>query len=338
MDLHVLWFIIMGILMAGYGMLDGFDLGVGILHLAVKTDAERRLMMGSIGPIWDGNEVWLVVFGGALFAAFPNVYAAAFTGFYLPFMMLLFCLILRAVSLEFRSKKKSPAWRGFWDCAFFASSTLATFIFGSAVGCTLKGLPIDANGTFFATTTSVTHPYPIMVGLFAIATCAMHGSIYLYLKTAGEFHERVRGWVWKSFGFFLITYVLVTIMTLVMLPYAVRNFEQYPLSWVVVCLNVLAIANIPRAVYLNKPFYAFLSSAASILAFTFLYGIALFPNLLVSTLDQKWNLTVYNSSSSPTTLIIMTIIAGLGMPFVITYTGVVYWIFRGKLKLGEFTY
>jgi cytochrome d ubiquinol oxidase subunit II len=324
--------------MAGYGILDGFDLGVGILHLFVKTDAERRVMMASIGPIWDGNEVWLVVFGGALFAAFPNVYAASFTGFYLAFMMLLFCLILRAVSLEFRSKKESRVWRELWDCTFFASSLLASFIFGIAVGCTLKGLSIGADGTFFATSADIFHPYPIMVGIFSVAACAMHGTLYLNLKTEGEFHERISKWMLNSFIFFAICYTLTTIMTLVLLPDATKNFKNYPLSWIVVVLNVLAVANIPRAIVLKKPFYAFFSSCCCILAFTFLYGIALFPNLLVSNLNPAWSLTVYNSSSSETTLRIMTIIAALGMPFVVTYTTVVYWVFRGRVKLSEFTY
>jgi cytochrome d ubiquinol oxidase subunit II len=338
MDLHILWFVLLGILMAGYGILDGFDLGVGILHLFVKTDSERRLMMASIGPIWDGNEVWLVVFGGALFAAFPNVYAAAFTGFYLPFMMLLWALILRAVSLEFRSKKESKVWREFWDCTFFASSLLASFIFGVAVGCTLKGLAIGADETFFATTADIFHPYPIMVGMFSVAACAMHGALYLNLKTAGEFRKRVTGWMMNSFIFFAICYTLTTILTLIMLPQATHNFKLYPVSWLVVILNVFAVANIPRAIAMNKPFYAFFSSCCCILAFTFLYGVALFPNLLVSTLSPDWSLTVYNASSSEATLRIMTIIAALGMPFVITYTTVVYWVFRGRVNLSEFTY
>jgi cytochrome bd ubiquinol oxidase subunit II len=338
MDLHIFWFILLGILMAGYGILDGFDLGVGILHMAVKTDAERRLMMASIGPIWDGNEVWLVVFGGALFAAFPNVYAAAFTGFYLAFMILLFALILRAVSLEFRNKKESALWRSLWDCTFFASSLLSAFIFGVAVGCTLKGVGIGADGTFFATTADIFHPYPVMVGVFSVAACTLHGALYLDLKTEGEFRKRVKGWLWNSFKFFGICYVLTTILTLIMLPKATHNFSTYPISWVVVILNVLAVANIPRAIHLNKPFYAFLSSCCCILAFTFLYGVALFPNLLVSTLNPEWNLTVYNASSSEKTLGIMTIVAALGMPFVLTYTCVVYWVFRGRMKLSEFTY
>jgi cytochrome bd ubiquinol oxidase subunit II len=337
-DLHVFWFILLGVLLAGYGILDGFDLGVGILHPLAKTDAERRALMSSIGPIWDGNEVWLVVFGGALFAAFPNVYAAALTGFYIPFMLMLVALIFRAVSMEFRSKKEARWWRSFWDFAFFGSSTLATFIFGLAVGCTLSGLPIDASETFSGTLADLIKPYHIMVGVFAVSVCAMHGSIYLYLKMEGEFQKRVRGWMWTTFGIFIACYMLTTIMTLVLEPHATANFKNYPISWLVVILNVLAIANIPRAIYMNKPLYAFVSSSCSIAAFTFLFGVALFPNLLVSTLNHQWNLTIYNASSSPQTLTVMAIIAALGMPFVLTYTAVVYWVFRGKVKMEEMIY
>ncbi len=338
MDLHVLWFLLLGVLLAGYGILDGFDLGVGILHLCVKTDTERRILMNSIGPIWDGNEVWLVVFGGALFGAFPSVYAAALTGFYLPFMLLLVALIFRGVSMEFRSKHKSPIWRNFWDISFCISSTLIAFTFGVAVGSTLSGLPIDANMTFTGTLKDLIRPYHMMVGLFAVATCAMHGSIYLYLKLEGDLQKRVHGWMWRTFGFFIACYILTTIMTLVLEPHATQNFKHYPISWVVVVLNILAIANIPRAIHLNRPLYAFISSCCCIAAFTFLFGVALFPNLLVSDLNHQWNLNIYNASSSHLTLLVMTIMAGIGMPFVLTYTAVVYWVFRGKVKMEQLTY
>lgn len=338
MDLHIFWFLLLGVLLAGYGILDGFDLGVGILHLCVRTDTDRRILMNSIGPIWDGNEVWLVTFGGALFAAFPNVYAAALTGFYIPFMLLLVALIFRAVSMEFRSKKASPVWRNFWDFSFFASSTLATFLFGVAVGSTLSGLPIAADMSFTGTLSDLVKPYHLMVGLFAVSTCAMHASIYLYLKLEGDLQKRVHGWMWRTFGFFIVCYMLTTIMTLVFEPHATHNFRKYPITWLVVLLNVLAIANIPRAIYLNRPLYAFISSSCSIAAFTFLFGIALFPNLLVSNLNHAWNLTIYNASSSHMTLSIMAVIALIGMPFVVTYTAVVYWVFRGKVKMEHLTY
>jgi cytochrome d ubiquinol oxidase subunit II len=332
------WFVILGVLLTGYAILDGFDLGVGILHPLARTDHDRRIFLNSIGPLWDGNEVWLVTFGGALFAAFPPVYAAVFSGFYTAFMMLLFALIFRAVSIEFRSKTHSPVWRSIWDYSFFAASTLATFLFGVAVGNAMQGIPIDAKGTFQGGFFDLILPYPLLVGALAVALFAMHGSIYLYLKTEGELQERVHGWIWRTFGIFLVLYVLTTIFTLVSLPHAIENFQTYQWAWLVVVLNVLAIANIPRAIYLNRPFYAFVSSCCTIAALTFLFGGALYPDMVVSSIDPAYSLTIYNASSSELTLRIMRIIAFLGMPFVIAYTVVIYWTFRGKVELGKMSY
>ena len=336
--LNMLWFILLGVLLAGYAILDGFDLGVGILHLGARDDKERRIFMNSIGPLWDGNEVWLVTFGGALFAAFHDAYATAFSGFYLAFWLLLFALIGRAVSMEFRSKLETPGWRKFFDVCFCAASTLATLLFGVAVGSTMSGLKIgptmEYEGTFF----DLLGVFPVLVGLFAVSMFAMHGTIYLYLKTEGELQQRIRGWMWTAFGFFLIMYLFTTIFALVNVPAATDNFKKYPWCWFVVLLNVLAVANIPRAIHQNRPAYAFISSCCCIAAFVFLFGVALFPNLLVSSIDPAYNLNIVNSASSPKTLGIMAIIAALGMPMVLTYTGIIYWTFRGKVEIGKFSY
>lgn len=338
MDLNLFWFILLGVLLAGYAILDGFDLGVGILHLSVKKDEERRIFMNSIGPIWDGNEVWLVTFGGAMFAAFPEVYATVFSGFYTPFMALLFALIFRAVSMEFRSKRPSPAWRKFWDFAFFGGSTLATLLYGIAVGNAMQGMPIGPDKEFKGTTLDLLRPYPILVGVFAVATFAMHGSLYLNLKTEGDLQKRIHRWVWRTFGFFLVLFLFTTIYTLVEMPLATRNFSRHPWVWLVVALNILAISNIPRAIYKNRPGFAFLSSCATIGALTFFFGVALFPELVHSSLDPKWSLDAYNGASSKKTLGIMAIIAFMGIPFVLAYTAAIFWVFRGKVKLGKFSY
>jgi cytochrome d ubiquinol oxidase subunit II len=338
MDLHVQWFILLGALLTGYAILDGFDLGVGVLYLSVRGDDERRVLLNAIGPLWDGNEVWLVTFGGALFAAFPGAYATAFSTFYAPFMALLFALIFRAVSIEFRSKREGHAWRRFWDVCFCAASVLATLLFGVAVGSSMRGIPIGADGEFAGRFADLLGAYPVLIGIFTVATFAMHGSIYLYLKTEGDLQARIHGWVWRTFGVFLVLYILATIYTLASLPQAIHNFRTVPWAWVVVVLNVLAVANIPRAIFLGRPRYAFVSSACTIAAFTFLFGVALFPNLMVSTLNPAWSLTVYNAASSEKTLSIMRTIALLGMPFVLAYTTVVYWVFRGKVRLGKLSY
>ncbi len=338
MDLNTLWFVLLGVLLAGYAVLDGFDLGVGILHLSVKKDEERRVLMNSIGPLWDGNEVWLVTFGGALFAAFPHAYATVFSGFYTAFMLLLFALIMRGVSMEFRSKQESRVWRRTWDAGFCVASGLATFLFGVAVGNAMRGMPIGPDMEFQGGFLDLLHPYPILVGVFTVATFAMHGSIYLHLKTGGDLHKRIHGWMWRTFGIFLVLYMLTTIFTLVNIPLATRNFEAHPWLWIVVVFNVLAIANIPRAIYLGRPGYAFVSSCATIVALVFLLGVALFPELVHSSLNPEWSLTIYNAASSEKTLWIMRNIAFLGMPFVVAYSAVIYWVFRGKVEIGKFSY
>jgi cytochrome d ubiquinol oxidase subunit II len=338
MDLNILWFGLLGVLLAGYAILDGFDLGVGMLHLRARGDTERRIFINSIGPLWDGNEVWLVTFGGALFAAFPHAYATAFSGFYTPFIVLLFALIFRAVSIEFRGKRSSSVWRRTFDAGFFFSSALATFLFGVAVGNSMLGLPIGADMEFQGGLLDLLRPYALLIGAFAVVTFLMHGSIYLYLKTEGELQDRIHGWMRRTFFVFLAAYVSVTAVTLLTVPHAFDNFTRYPWAAVVVVLNALAVANIPRAIHQDRPFYAFISSSATVAALVFLFGMALFPNLIRSSLDPDWSLTVYNAASSQKTLRIMRNIAIIGMPFVLAYTAVIYWTFRGKVELGKFSY
>ncbi|NNN05930.1 MAG: cytochrome d ubiquinol oxidase subunit II [Elusimicrobia bacterium] len=338
MNLRVVWFVLLGVLLAGYAILDGFDLGVGILHLGARDDRERRIFMNSIGPLWDGNEVWLVTFGGALFAAFPDAYATAFSAFYLAFMLLLCALIFRAVSMEFRGKRESAAWRRAWDFAFFAASLTAALLFGVAVGDSMLGIPIRADHEFSGGLLDLLRPYALLVGALNVSLFALHGALYLHLKTEGGLQRRVRRWMWHAFGVFLTLYLLTTIVTLIRVPRAVVNFERMPWLWGIVAANVLALANIPRAMFLRRPGQAFASSAVAIAALVALFGAALYPNLIVSSLDPAWSLTLESAASSNKTLGIMAFIAGLGLPFVLAYTGIVYWVFRGKVELGKFSY
>ena len=339
MDLHIVWFVLLGVLLAGYAVLDGFDLGVGILHLLSRTDRDRRLFINAIGPIWDGNEVWLITFGGALFAAFPAAYATIFSGFYTAFMALLFALIFRAVSIEFRSKMTSENWRRAWDVGFSGSSLLAAFLFGIAVGNSMIGIPLTERGVFTGSTMSLLNPYALMAGLTVVAMFAMHGAIYLYLKIPkGEIQDRVRNWIWHTWGLFLVLYVLGSMYTLVAIPNSISNFQLHPWAAAMVVINVLAVANIPRSIFFGKPFHAFVSSSVTIVALVFLFGMALWPNLVTASNDPSHSLTIYNASSSPRTLWIMFVIALIGMPFVLSYTVVVYWTFRGRVELGEHSY
>jgi len=338
MDLNLVWFALLGALLAGYAILDGFDLGVGILHPLAKDDRERRVFVNAIGPLWDGNEVWLVTFGGALFAMFPEAYATVFSGFYTALMLLLFALILRAVSLEFRGKLESPRWRGLWDGAFFASSLAAPLLFGTAVGNVILGLPLDERGVHVGGLRDLLAPYPLLVGALAASLFAMHGAIFLYLKTEGAVQERLGRWMWHTWGLFLVLYLLTTMWTLATVPTALANFERFPWAAAVVVLNVLAIANVPRALFLRRYGQAFLSTTLTIACMVFLFGMAVFPNLVVARNDPALSLTIYNAASSPKTLGIGLLIAAIGMPFVLAYTGVIYWTFRGKVILGDHSY
>ena len=198
MDLHVLWFVLLAVLLMGYAILDGFDLGVGILHLLVRDDTERRLVLNSIGPLWDGNEVWLVTFGGALFAAFPEAYATVLSGFYLPVIVVLLSLIGRAISIEFRSKVHTRRWRAWWDFSFFLSSLVATAVFGVALGNVVGGIPLSPQGQYTGGLLGLLQPFPVAVGLLAVAGAAMHGALYLQLKVDGDLRRRVRRWAWGA--------------------------------------------------------------------------------------------------------------------------------------------
>ena len=339
MDLNLFWFYLVGAMLVGYAVLDGFDLGVGTMHLILaRTDEQRRILLNAIGPVWDGNEVWLVVFGGALFAAFPEVYATAFSSFYLPFIFLLMALIFRAVAIEARSKMPSKIWRAAWDVAFFAASASSTFLFGVTIGNIIMGIPIDANGVFQGQLSDLLRPYPLLIGAFNLSMFAMHGTIYLNIKTEGELQQRVQRWVWRTIGVFCTMYFLTTIATLQLLPSATQNFHHHPWVWGVVLLNVLAIANIPRSVFHGKDIHAFFSSAVCIGALILLFGIAIFPNMIISSMNHAWNLNIYNAASSQKTLGIMRIIAFIGIPFVLAYTTAVYWVFRGKVKIGKTSY
>ena len=337
-DLNTVWFILIGTLLSGYAILDGFDLGVGALHLLIKDDNERRIMINSIGPVWDGNEVWLVTGGGAMFAAFPMVYATVFSGFYTAFMILLFALIFRAVAIEFRSKQEMKWWRQMWDISFSVSSILISLLMGIALGNIITGIPLDSQNEFAGSFLSLINPYTLLIGVTTVALFMMHGAIYVAMKTEGELQNKIRGWVNNTIIFFVICYVASTMATLIYYPHMVEHFKSSPALFIVALLNMLAIANIPREIYHGRDFNAFLSSCASIAALLALFAIGLFPNIVISNPDPQNSLTIYNAASSPKTLEIMLIIAIIGIPFVLAYTISIYWIFRGKVKIDHMSY
>lgn len=337
-DLNTIWFILVGVLFTGYAILDGFDLGTGALHLFTKSDTDRRIMINSIGPVWDGNEVWLVTGGGALFAAFPEVYATSFSGFYMAMMLLLVGLIFRAVAIEFRSKQPGKTWRQFWDISFSASSILSSLLIGVALGNVAWGIPLDKRFEFVGTFWGLLHPYALLVGITTVALFMMHGAIYVVLKTEGELQARVSGWINKTIVFFIICYAMTTLATLLYVPHMSENLKAAPYLFILPLLNMLAIANIPREIHHQNYFRAFLSSCASMVALLALFGVGMFPNLILSNPEVANSLMIYNAASSAKTLKIMLIIAILGMPLVIAYTISIYWIFRGKVKLDASSY
>jgi cytochrome d ubiquinol oxidase subunit II len=337
MDLHVLWFVLLGVLLMGYAILDGFDLGVGILHPLVRGDTERRLVLNSIGPLWDGNEVWLVTFGGALFAAFPEAYATVLSGFYLAVMLVLLSLIGRAISIEFRSKSRSRFWRGYWDFSFFLSSLTATFVFGVALGNVVGGIPLSVEGHYVGGLLGLVQPFALAVGVLAVAGAAMHGALYLQLKLEGELQKKAKRWAWVAFFAFVGLNVVVAAMALQGVPHLLVNFERWPVVWVMPGLVALALANIPRGLVRGKPGQAFASSCASIAGLTFLAAAALYPNVVVSS-NGTPSLDVWRAAASESTLRLMAIVAAIGMPLVATYTVTVYWVFRGRVKLDETSY
>jgi len=338
LDLNVIWFGLVGILLTGYAILDGFDLGVGALHLLTRKDEHRRLMINAIGPVWDGNEVWLVTGGGALFAAFPEVYATVFSGFYLAFMLLLCMLIFRAVAIEFRSKQTMRWWRQMWDISFSVASIGGSLLLGVAFGNIIWGVPLNGQREFVGSFLGLLNPYALLVGVTTVALFMMHGAIYVVLKTEGELHEKARGWINNTIIFFIISYGLTTMATLLYVPHMSQHMRAYPVFFAVPVLTMLAVANIPREIYHGRDFLAFLSSGATTAGLMALVAIGIFPNLVLSRPNPELSLTIYNAASSPKTLTIMLIIAAIGVPIVLAYTSSIYYIFRGKVKLDPMSY
>jgi cytochrome d ubiquinol oxidase subunit II len=334
MDLNTIWFMLLTVLLVGYAVLDGFDLGVGILHLFARKDEERRIFMNAIGPLWDGNEVWLITFGGALFAAFPTAYATVFPTFYTPFMMLLCALIFRAASMEFRSKRPSALWRSIWDTAFCLSSAVAALLFGVATGNAIRGLAIDGAGVYQGSFFDFLNPFSLCVGLMSVAMFAMHGALFLRLKTGGELNARLRQWSFRAAALFTAIYIIVTVLALATIPHARPVFNL----WFLAPLNVLAIFAVFSAINRDKPLHAFLFSSGIIALLCLMLAAVLYPNLVLSSLSPDFHLDIYRAASSTKTLIIMLAIVLMALPLVLIYTVWMYRIFHGEVKIDKYSY
>ena len=334
MTLNDIWFVLFVAIIAGYLILDGFDMGVGILHLThARSDVERRTFLNSIGPVWDGNEVWLVIAGGVLFAVFPLVYASIFSGFYLAFMLVLLVIILRTVAIEFRSKERSPRWRSAWDTIFCAASVGLALLLGIAFGNVLSGVPIDADGNMHVSLISLLNPFSLLVGATTVAMFAMHGAIFLTMKTDGDLLARIE----RSLPRLIVAFfVLNTLVVVAMVLFRQQITARYTTDiWPVIfpAAALVALAGAWRFLRRGEPFLAFIASSATIALLLVSGAVGLYPNLLISTTDPANNLTVTNAASADNTLTVALIVAVIGIPFILLYTAGVYYFFRGKTVL-----
>lgn len=337
-DYPTWWFLVVGGLFSGYAILDGFDLGAGALHLFFKKEESRRIALNAIGPVWDGNEVWLVIGGGALFAGFPEVYATAFSGMYIPFMLFLLFLIFRAVSIEFRSKEAMKWWRQTWDISYSVASIMLAFLLGVVLGNVLQGFAIGKDFELVGSWLQFINPYAIMVGVTTLALFSMHGAIYLTLKTEGRLYAKLTILLRRAFIFFAVSFGITTLYTLIYIPHLSDRFQQYPILFLIPVFVFLSIANVPRLAAKRKYWLAFLFSSLTTALLLILVAVELYPTLILSTLDTQYSLTIYNAASSQKSLGIMLLFAAIGTPLVAAYTAFVFWTFRGKVKLEEGSY
>ncbi len=335
MDLNTLWFILIAVLYVGFFILEGFDFGVGILSPILGRDRDpetadhkRRVMLNTIGPHWDGNEVWLLTAGGATFAAFPEWYATLFSGFYLALFLLLLALIGRGIAIEFRSKKDNQKWRQTWDWIIFVGSLVPSLLLGVAFGNLVRGVPIDAEMNYVGGFFNLLNPYALLAGLATLASFTLYGAIFLSLKTAGDVRERAQAAARRLWPIAVAVVVLLMIV----------NFFATDLA-----AHLGIIAGIPPLagvvslllsgyfIYRNRDGWAFITSAIAIALGLVTDFVILFPRVMVSSLDPAYSLTIYNASSSPYTLQVMTVVALIFVPIVLAYQGYTYWVFRKRL-------
>lgn len=333
MDLNTLWFILISVLFTGFFFLEGFDYGVGILlPFMSKDDKKRRVVINTIGTFWDGNEVWLVTAGGAMFAAFPHWYATMFSGFYLALVLMLVALILRGVAFEFRSKKESPRWRNTWDWLLFAGSLIPAFLWGVAIANLIHGVPIDAEMNYIGGFFDLLNPYTIMGGLASVSLFTLHGAIFLNLKTTNELRDKS-----KQFAIRLWLPTVILIFAFVIYGYfATDMFTRLGVNpGIVPLLAGAALLISGWFVRKERSGWAFIMTGLTIALSTITIFIGLYPRVMVSSLNEAWSLTIYTASSSEYTLTVMSIIALIFFPIVLVYQGWTYWVFRKRISLDS---
>ncbi|HUN54156.1 MAG TPA: cytochrome d ubiquinol oxidase subunit II [Smithella sp.] len=325
-----LWFVLILVLFVGYSLLDGFDLGIGALMPFIgKTKKEKDILISSIGPFWDGNEVWLITGGGALFAAFPNAYATAFSGFYLAMMLVLFALIFRAVSIEFRAQDQAGG--AIWEMSFFAGSALAALLFGVALGNVVYGVPLDHKMEFTGNFFTLLRPVPLLFGITGLAAILLQGATYSVMKTEGELLNRS----FRAVGILVWVNLVTAIVYFLTIALTFRDITSNWLFYLAALWTVLWLSSIFFSVKHKNESSPFWESSFAFIGLWLAVAAVHFPNLVKASNDQNLSITIYNSSTGLQTLKLMSVIALIGMPVVIAYTIFVYRIFRGKAKSSE---
>ena len=343
--MEMLWFWLVSVMIAIYAVMDGFDFGAGILHhFVARTDAERREVLGAIGPYWDGNEVWLLAGGGSLFLAFPKVLASGFSGFYLAMFMVVWTLILRGIAIEFRSHVADRMWRSFWDFVFTFASVLMPVLLGAALGNVVRGVPVDDSGYFsipLFTSFGTRNPvgildwYTVLMGVFVLLTITSHGALFLAWKTAGDVHERARKIALPAWVLTAVLGGLATLATAHVNPDLYANLPNAPLAWIGLLLFMGGLATVFWGQLRRRHLLAFVGSAAFIIGLLAATAACVFPVMLKSSLNPDWSLTAYNASVSPHGLRTGAKWWFVGFPIAVAYFVFLFRLHRGKVKTAD---
>ncbi len=340
-----LWFMIVAVMVAIYVLLDGFDLGAGAVHLFIaKTEDERRTILRAIGPVWDGNEVWLLAAGGTLYFAFPLLYASSFSGFYLPLMMVLWLLMLRGIGIELRTHIGEPMWKKFFDTIFGLASILLAIFFGAALGNVVRGVPLNADGYFFeplwtnwrvGAQNGILDWYTVICGVVALVTLVVHGSLYLAVKTENDLNSRARKVASVLWPVQLLLTIVSLIATVYVVPTALNNFHKWPIGYLVPALVFASLAYMFYAHSKGNEKGAFLASCGYIVGMLVGAAFALYPNVLPASTGPQYSLTIYNTATGAYGMGVGLVWWSVGMVLAIGYFTFIYRMFRGKVKLEE---
>jgi cytochrome d ubiquinol oxidase subunit II len=343
--MQTVWFIIVAVMIAAYVVLDGFDLGAGIIYLIVaRTNTERRQVMRSIGPVWDGNEVWLLAAGGTLYFAYPQLYASAFSGFYLPLMMVLWLLMLRGIGIELRSHMDNPIWQGFFDVVFSVSSGLLAIFFGAALGNVIRGVPLGADGYFFeplwtnfqlGPNPGILDWYTVLAGVVALVTLTTHGALYVALKTEGDLEQRARRAATAVWPIQLALTLLSLAATWFVRPSIKENYLAYPIGFLIPIVVFSSLVVMLTATRKGKELHAFLASCVYITGMLVGAVFALYPVVLPASSDPALNLTIYNAAAGRHGLTVGLVWWTFGMTLALCYFVFIYRMFRGKVRLED---